>query len=80
MGGMTCSPEERAQRDRFESLYVRAQSPVMLTIERSVWGCDYGGNSWTTRAEAKQMVAHLALHPGVRLLDLGAGSDQGRSG
>ena len=71
---MTCSPEEWAQRERFESLYVRAQSPVMLTIERSVCGCDYGGNSWTTQAEAEQMVARLALHPGVRLLDLGAGS------
>lgn len=46
----------------------------MLTIERSVCGCDYGGNSWTTRAEAEQMAAHLALRPGVRLLDLGAGS------
>ncbi len=71
---MTCSPEELAQRERFESLYARAQSPVMLTIERSVCGCDYGGNSWTTQAEAERMAARLALHPGVRLLDLGAGS------
>lgn len=71
---MTCSPEEWAQRERFESLYVRAQSPVMVTIERSVCGCDYGGNSWTTQAEAEQMVARLALHPGIRLLELGAGS------
>ncbi len=46
----------------------------MLTIERSVCGCDYGGNSWTTRAETQQMAARLGLHPGVRLLDLGAGS------
>jgi ubiquinone/menaquinone biosynthesis C-methylase UbiE len=46
----------------------------MLTIERSVCGCDYGGNSWTTRTEAEQMAAYLGLQPGVRLLDLGAGS------
>ena len=46
----------------------------MLAIERSVCGCDYGGNSWTTQAEAEQMAARLALHPGARLLDLGAGS------
>ncbi|MFQ5784797.1 MAG: class I SAM-dependent methyltransferase [Alphaproteobacteria bacterium] len=71
---VTCSPEERAQKERFEALYVRAQSPVMLTIERSVCGCDYGGNSWTTRVEADQIAAHLGLHPGMRLLDLGAGS------
>jgi SAM-dependent methyltransferase len=71
---MKCSPEELAQRERFESFYVKAQSPVMLTIERNVCGCDYGGNSWTTQAEAEQMVAHLALRPGARLLELGAGS------
>jgi len=71
---MTCSLEERAQRERFESLYLRSQSPVMLTIERRVCGCDYGGNSWTSRAEAQQMAARLELRPGVRLLDLGAGS------
>jgi ubiquinone/menaquinone biosynthesis C-methylase UbiE len=46
----------------------------MLTIERSVCGCDYGGNSWTSRDEAEQIAARLALRPGVRLLDIGAGS------
>ncbi len=71
---MTCSPEERAQRDRFEELYVRAQSSVMLTIERSVCGCDYGASGWTTQREAERIATHLALRPGVRLLDLGAGS------
>ena len=73
-GWIGCSPEERAQKERFESLYERAQSPVMLTIERSVCGCDYGGSSWTTTAEAEHMVGRLALRPGMRLLDLGAGS------
>lgn len=71
---MACSPEERAKREQFESLYVRAQSSVMLSIERSVCGCDYGASSWTTRSEAEQMAAHLALRPGMRLLELGAGS------
>jgi SAM-dependent methyltransferase len=71
---MSCSPEQRAQRDRFDELYVRAQSPVILSIERSVCGCDYGGTSWTTRAEAERIGAILGLKPGLRLLDLGAGS------
>ncbi|HSG95761.1 MAG TPA: methyltransferase domain-containing protein, partial [Afifellaceae bacterium] len=71
---MTYSPEERAQKERFESFYARSQSPVMLIIERSVCGCDYGGNSWTTRDEAEQIAERLELSPGVRLLDLGAGS------
>jgi SAM-dependent methyltransferase len=71
---MAFSPEERAQRDRFDELYVRAQSPVVLSIERSVCGCDYGGTSWTTRDEAERIGAILGLRPGLRLLDLGAGS------
>lgn len=71
---MTCSPQEQAQRVRFESVYARSQNPVMLRIERSVCGCDYGGNSWTTRPEAERMAAGLALRRGMRVMDLGAGS------
>jgi phosphoethanolamine N-methyltransferase len=71
---MTRSPEEQAQRQRFEEFYVRARAPVMLSIERSVCGCGYGGNSWTTRPEAEEIAAILGLRPGLRLLDVGAGS------
>ncbi len=71
---MKLSREEQAQRERLDGLYVRAQSPVMLSIERSVCGCDYGASSWTTRAEARQIAALLGLRPGLRLLDVGAGS------
>jgi SAM-dependent methyltransferase len=46
----------------------------MLAIERSVCGCDYGATSWTTRSQADRMGRHLRLRPGMRLLDLGAGS------
>jgi len=46
----------------------------MLEIERAVCGCDYGGTSWTTRAEAERVGRLLALRPGVRFLDVGAGS------
>ncbi len=71
---MKRSPEELAQTERLEMNYARLQSPVMLSIERRVCGCDYGGNSWTTRDQARQMGSLLGLAPGVRLLDLGAGS------
>ncbi len=71
---MKRSPAERAQTDRFAAMYLRSQAPVMRAIERRVCGCGYGGNSWTTRAEAEGLAAHLGLRPGVRLLDLGAGS------
>lgn len=46
----------------------------MLEIERAVCGCDYGGTSWTTRDEADRVAEILKLKPGVRLLDVGAGS------
>lgn len=68
------SPEERAQRDRLNERYRWACAPVMLDIERRICGCDYGGTSWTSRAEADRMAEELALAPGRRLLELGAGS------
>jgi hypothetical protein len=71
---MNRSPEELAQTARFEQSYSNLQSAVMLSIERQVCGCDYGGNSWTTRDEAQRIGAMLGLGPGVRLLDVGAGS------
>jgi cyclopropane fatty-acyl-phospholipid synthase-like methyltransferase len=71
---MKCSPEEQAQRQRYDEFYPRAQLPIMLSIERAVCGCDYGGSSWTTRDEAQQIAALLELRPGLRLLEVGAGS------
>ncbi len=71
---MNRSPEELAQTERFEQAYANLQSAVMLSIERQVCGCDYGGNSWTTRDEAQRIGAMLGLRPGMRLLDVGAGS------
>lgn len=68
------SPDERAQCARLDARYDWACAPVMLEIECSVRGCDYGGTSWTTREEADRMAEELRLGPGRRLLDLGAGS------
>lgn len=61
-------------RERFEAAYATGQSPVMRTVERSVCGCDYGATSWTTANEALCIGALLALGPGLRLLEIGAGS------
>jgi SAM-dependent methyltransferase len=46
----------------------------MRELERSVYGCDYGGNGGATRLEAERVFGLLELRPGVRLLDVGAGS------
>ena len=71
---MALSPEEIAKRDRFAQTYARSQCPAILSVERRVCGCDYGGNSLTTRDEARQMAMLLGLQPGIRLLDVGAGA------
>jgi len=51
-----------------------ARSDAMRDLERSVYGCDYGGNGSTTRLEAERIAQLLELRPGAKLLDLGAGS------
>ena len=71
---MTLTPRERAKLDDFESAYRQGQLPVMRAIERRICGCAYGATSWATRAEADLISAALGLGPGVRLLDIGAGS------
>ena len=42
---MTRSLDEQALTEQFSEQYERAQTGVMLEIERSVCGCDYGGTS-----------------------------------
>lgn len=71
---MTLSNAEIAQRQRFDDVYRLSQAPILQKIERRVCGCDYGGTSWTTRAETKIIQELLNLRPGLRLLDLGAGA------
>jgi SAM-dependent methyltransferase len=51
-----------------------ARAAAVRDLERSVYGCDYGGNGGTTRLEAERVFGLLELRPGVRLLDVGAGS------
>ena len=45
-----------------------------LDVEREVMGSDYGATSYMTRAEAERVGQLLGLRPGIRLLDVGAGS------
>jgi len=60
--------------DRFGPQYQRTQVAVLRDIERCSHGCDYGGTSWTTEAEAGEIAEHLELGPGRRLLEVGAGA------
>lgn len=71
---MRRSAKEQALLDRFSAYYDRALNPALIEIECAVCGSDYGGTSWTTRDEADRLAEMLALAPGRRFLDIGAGS------
>ena len=58
----------------FAASYERSRLPAVRELERNVLGCDYGGTSWTTRAQADHIAESLTLRPGVQLLEIGAGS------
>ncbi len=58
----------------FADSYEVSNLPAMRDVERTVLGCDYGGTSWTTCDQAKQIAEMLGLQPGLHLLDIGAGS------
>lgn len=62
------------QRCDFAGSYERSRLPAVRELERYVLGCDYGGTSWTTRAQAEHIAESLTLQPGVQLLEIGAGS------
>jgi 2-polyprenyl-3-methyl-5-hydroxy-6-metoxy-1,4-benzoquinol methylase len=67
-------PDTQCAACDFEKSYAQAQLPVMREVERCVLGADYGGTSWSTREQAGLMAGKLGLAPGVRHLDVGAGS------
>ena len=60
--------------DRFSRRYREAQSELLRKIERGVFGCAYGVTSWTTLPEARNLAEMLAIAPGKRLLEVGAGA------
>ena len=48
---------------------------VTTDLEQAVLGSDYGANGYTPVAQADDLIRILALRPGERLLDVGAGCD-----
>lgn len=58
----------------FEQQHEQNTHPAMLALEKRVLGCDFGGTSWTTLEQAKQMPEALGLAPDSHLLEIGAGT------
>ena len=71
---MPRTTKEREAVETFGQLYELVLADVMLAIERDSCGSDYGGTSWTTRAEADRVGRLLDLAPSDRLLDIGSGA------
>lgn len=65
---------DEAAKERFLAEQRLAFHPGRLAVECAVCGSNYGGTSWTTMAEAKQVTVMLGVGPGDRLLEIGAGS------
>jgi SAM-dependent methyltransferase len=58
----------------FEYQHERHTHPAIRALERDVLGCDFGGTSWTTKAQADQIPAALGLNTDSKLLEIGAGT------
>ena len=69
-----CTESEIALKRRFEDVYERTKTATMQTIERQVCGCDFGGNSWTSKDQAEALIPVLGLKHSSNLIDLGAGA------
>ncbi len=59
--------------DRFSAVYARPQTKAELAMEMEVFGASEGVRGYTTIAQADALAERLALRPGMRLLDIGAG-------
>ena len=68
---MTRADQDTARR--FAERYQVAPAEVSRRVELAVIGGDWGANGYTTIAQAGLLARELALRPGLRLLDLGAG-------
>ena len=65
--------EEADLQQRYGQRYRGELLDAATSAELEALGSDYGGNGYTTRAEADRLLELLALDDQDRLLDLGAG-------
>lgn len=58
----------------FSGSYEVGQKQALREMEQYVLGCRYGATSWTTRAQAEDIVDELGLTNHSRVLDVGGGA------
>jgi cyclopropane fatty-acyl-phospholipid synthase-like methyltransferase len=71
---MVATLAESATLELFSDRYRRCCEPVVVEMEQRALGADYGSTGYTTRDQADELARHLALGPGDRLADIGAGN------
>jgi SAM-dependent methyltransferase len=71
---MARTGEEKAHTERLARQCRERTLDVFLEIEREVLGGDYGATSWSDCHEVDDLARLLELAPGVRALEIGAGS------
>jgi SAM-dependent methyltransferase len=67
------SKDEQEAAAHFSERYRQPSGKALKQLERLVLGADFGGNGYTTVAQAKLLGERLNLGPNSRLLDIGAG-------
>jgi 2-polyprenyl-3-methyl-5-hydroxy-6-metoxy-1,4-benzoquinol methylase len=67
------SKDERDAAEHFKARYGAPFAEPIRRLERLVLGADFGGNGYTTVAQAELLGERLDLSPTSRLLDIGAG-------
>ena len=70
---MRTSKDEQEAAAHFSERYRQPSGKALKRLERLVLGADFGGNGYTTVAQAKLLGERLNLGPNSRLLDIGAG-------
>ena len=70
---MRTSKDEHEAAVHFSERYRQPSGKALKQLERLVLGADFGGNGYTTVAQARLLGERLNLGPNSRLLDIGAG-------
>jgi len=70
---LRASRDEQEAATRFRERYGQPSGEPLRQLERLVLGADYGGNGYTTVAQAQLLAERLNLGGTSHLLDVGAG-------
>lgn len=71
---MSQESKQREMLEEFRDYYGAAAAPAVEELERRVLGVGFGGNSYTTMDQARELVQLLELDDDTELLGIGSGA------